>query len=46
MFGKEVVHIYDFETAREVYRFVVEEVIPTFGEILESLSRECAKDNF
>ncbi len=36
-----VVHIYDFSVAEEVYRFIVEEVVPSFEKIIKSLKEEC-----
>ncbi len=36
-----IVHIYDFSLAEEVFKFVVERVIPAFENIILNLKGEC-----
>jgi len=37
----EIVLIYDFEKAADLYEFVVTQVIPVFGRVIQALKKEC-----
>lgn len=41
----EIVHIYDFATAEDVYTFIKETVIPVFGKIVDLMRQECEKED-
>ena len=37
----EIVHIYDFLLAEDIYRFILSEVIPLFEKILKVVEKDC-----
>ncbi len=37
----EIVHIYDFLLAEDIYRFILSEVIPLFERILKVVEKDC-----
>ena len=37
----EIVHIYDFELAEDVYDFIVHRVVPLFEKILKVVEKDC-----
>ncbi|WP_232219464.1 nucleotidyltransferase substrate binding protein [Hydrogenivirga sp. 128-5-R1-1] len=38
-----IVHIYDFSLAEDLFKFIREKVIPVFGSIIKALRDNCAK---
>ena len=38
-----IVHIYDFSLAKDLFKFIREKVIPAFGSIIKALRNNCAK---